>query len=71
MTELERYRNALMWVFDRLSIGAPGMTAAEQHRTFIEIGKVLRGIASPAADYRPAEWDESAKLSARQKTGAA
>lgn len=56
------YRNALLWAFDRLSVTG-GMNADEQRRTMKEIGNVLSGRSSPAATYRPNDWDESAALS--------
>jgi hypothetical protein len=56
------YRNALLWAFDRLSVTG-GMNAPEQRRTMKEIGNVLSGRSSPAATYRPNDWDESAALS--------
>lgn len=58
------YRSALLWAFDRLSVTG-GMTAAEQRRTMVEIGKVLTGRPSPAADYTPNDWDDSAQLMER------
>jgi hypothetical protein len=58
----DSYRNALLWAFDRLSVTG-GMNAAEQRRTMKEIGNVLTGRPSPAATYRPNDWDESAALS--------
>lgn len=52
---------ALMWAFDRTEIDG-GMTEAECRRTAEEIGKVLIGEPSVAAQYTPNEWDASAKL---------
>lgn len=54
--------SALLWAFDRLSVTG-GMNPAEQRRTMKEIGNVLTGRPSPAATYRPNDWDDSAKLS--------
>jgi hypothetical protein len=54
-------RKALMWAFDRLSVDG-GMNAPEQRHTMREIGKVLCGRPSPAASYKPNEWDDSAAL---------
>jgi hypothetical protein len=64
----EAYRNALMWAFDRLTIGYGGMTEAEQHHTAKEIGNVLIDRDSPAARYTPNEWDDSAKLTEAGRT---
>jgi hypothetical protein len=58
----EAYRNALMWAFDRLTIGYGGMNEREQQHTAKEIGNVLLGRDSPAERYSPNEWDDSAKL---------
>lgn len=55
------YRNALMWAFDRLGVDG-GMSPREQLHTMREIGKVLCGRRSPAATYKPNDWDSSAKL---------
>jgi hypothetical protein len=63
MTDNIAYRNALMWVFDRLSIDG-GMSPREQIHTMREIGKVLCGRPSPAATYKPNDWDSSAALKA-------
>ncbi len=52
---------ALMWVFDRTDTDY-GNTEAECRRTAKEIGKVLTGEPSVAAQYAPYEWDASAKL---------
>lgn len=60
------YRNALMWVFDRLSVDG-GMTAQEQRFTMKQIGRVLNGLPSDAALYEPNEWDESIKAISRSK----
>lgn len=60
----EAYRNALMWAFDRLGVDG-GMTVKEQIHTMREIGKVLCGRPSPAATYKPNDWDSSANLSHR------
>ena len=57
----ESYRNALLWAFDRLSIDG-GMSVREQRHTMREIGNVLRGRPSPAATYKPNDWDSSADL---------
>lgn len=57
----DQYRNALMWAFDRLGVDG-GMSAREQLHTMREIGKVLCGRPSPAARYKPNDWDSSAKL---------
>lgn len=57
----DRYRNALMWVFDRMTVDG-GMTAREQLRTAKEIGRVLSDLPSEAATYQPNDWDDSAKL---------
>lgn len=59
--ELMRYRNALLWTFDRLSIDG-GMTASEQRSTMREIGNVLCNLPSPAARYKPNKWDDSAAV---------
>lgn len=58
----ETYHNALLWAFDRLSVTG-GMNAAEQRYTMKEIGNVLTGRPSPAANYKPNDWDDSAALS--------
>lgn len=58
-----KYRNALMWAFDRLSID--DMTKREQQNTMLEIGNVLTGKLSPATTYVPNDWDDSAKLDGR------
>lgn len=58
------YRNALLWAFDRLSVTG-GMNPAEQRHTMREIGKVLQGKASPAATYKPNDWDDSAALTSQ------
>ena len=55
------YRSALMWAFDRLSVTG-GMSASEQRYTMEQIGNVLTGRPSPAADYTPNDWDDSAQL---------
>jgi hypothetical protein len=57
----ESYRNALLWAFDRLSVTG-GMNPAEQRRTMRELGNVLTGRPSPAASYKPNDWDDSVKL---------
>lgn len=67
---LAAYRNALLWAFDRLSIDG-GMTIEEQRRTMREIGNVLRGIPSPAATYKPNDWDDSASLNPTPPGGGA
>jgi hypothetical protein len=64
----ESHRNALLWAFDRLSIDG-GMTVKEQKRTMLEIGNVLRGRPSVAANYRPNDWDDSALLSPPTDSG--
>jgi hypothetical protein len=61
----EAYRNALMWAFDRLGVDG-GMTEKEQLHTMREIGKVLTGRPSPAANYKPNDWDSSAGLPIRK-----
>jgi hypothetical protein len=38
------------------------MTEKEQLHTMREIGKVLTGRPSPAASYKPNDWDSSAGL---------
>lgn len=58
------YRNTLLWAFDRLSVTG-GMTAKEQRYTMEQIGKVLTGRPSPAANYTPNDWDGSAQLMER------
>jgi len=58
---LREYRNALMWAFDRLSVDG-GMTAREQAHTRRQIGNVLRGLPSSAANYKPRDWDESTAI---------
>lgn len=63
------YRSALLWAFDRLSVTG-GMNASEQRRTMREIGNVLRGKPSPAATYKPNEWDDSAALPRQDRGGA-
>jgi hypothetical protein len=63
---LAAYRNALMWAFDRLGVDG-GMTAKEQLHTMREIGKVLCGRASPAATYKPNDWDSSAAIAISTK----
>lgn len=63
-----QYRNALMWAFDRLSVDG-GMTVREHHYTMRQIGNVLRGLPSPAATYKPKEWDDSAALRAAAGDG--
>ncbi len=63
MDDTTRYRNALMWVFDRLSvIDVGGMTVKEQRATQREVGRVLLGNPSRAATHEPNEWDDSARL---------
>lgn len=59
--ESVKYRKALLWAFDRLTTS--NLTQKEILTTAREIGKVLSGRPSPAAEYEPNEWDESAKLS--------
>lgn len=61
MDKETKYRNALMWAFDRLTIDG-GMTPREQRYTFEQIGKVLMGEPSPADSYVPNEWDHSVNL---------
>jgi hypothetical protein len=56
-----RLVNALKWTYDRLSLD-DGMNVKQQHETFTQIGNVLEGLPSVAADYVPNEWDDSAKL---------
>ena len=60
MAERDKYRNALMWSFDRLSID--DMTKREQQHTMLEIGNVLIGKPSPAATYIPNDWDDSVNV---------
>lgn len=55
------YRNALLWVFDRLSVDG-GLTLGEQKYTMLQVGKVLRGLDSPASRYVPNDWSDSALL---------
>lgn len=62
MNREAEYRNALLWVFDRLSVDR--MTPGEIRRTMTEVGKVLTGKPSPASGYEPGERDESRKLAA-------
>lgn len=64
MTNEERYRNALLWAFDRLSVDG-GMTRKEQKTTMTEIGRVLCGDPSWAGRYIPSEWADSVKASAQ------
>jgi hypothetical protein len=61
----DAYRNALMWAFDRLGVDG-GMSEKEQLHTMREIGKVLTGRPSPAANYKPNDWDSSAGLPIRK-----
>lgn len=56
-----KFRNALLWAFDRLSIDG-GMTEREQATTMRELGNVLMGRPSPAGEYVPVEWAGSAKF---------
>jgi len=58
-----RYRSALLWVFDRLTIDG-GMMTREQRYTFEQIGNVLMGKPSPADSYQPKEWAASTKIKA-------
>lgn len=60
MSRETEYRNALLWVFDRLSVDR--MTPSEIRRTMFEVGNVLQRRPSPAARYQPEEWDESRSL---------
>ena len=60
----DNYRNALMWVFDRLSVD-DGLTPQQQRKTLVEIGNVLQQRPSVASDYMPDEWTDSAKLTRR------
>lgn len=62
----EAYRNALMWAFDRLGVDG-GMNEKEQLHTMREIGNVLTGRPSPAANYKPNDWDSSARLPIRKR----
>lgn len=55
-----KYRNALMWTLDRLTVTNP--TPKEIRDTCLGIGNVLMGRPSPAATYVPNEWDDSAKI---------
>jgi hypothetical protein len=59
-----KYRNALCWAFDRLSLDG-GETLKEQKYTMNEIGKVLRGLPSAASNYEPRSWVPSAQLKQR------
>jgi hypothetical protein len=49
MTDEIRYRDALQWAFERLSLDG-GMTSKEQQLTYREIGNVLLGRPTPAID---------------------
>lgn len=60
MNDAEKYRNALMWAYDRLTADNP--TPKEIRATYHEIGNVLMGRMSRASAYVPNEWDDSAKL---------
>jgi hypothetical protein len=53
-----KYRNALMWAYDRITVDNP--TKKEMSATLIEIGKVLSEQPSVATDYAPNKWDQSA-----------
>lgn len=50
--KLGSLRAALRWAYDRLDVD-DGMTYNEQRRTVEELGKVLAGEDSWAADYAP------------------
>lgn len=63
-----RYRNALMWAFDRLKLDG-GMTPREQRYTFDQIGNVLLGRSSPASSYVAPCHADSVKLEGRCKDG--
>ena len=67
MCDTTRYRNALLWAFDRLSVDGD-MTAKEQRTTQKEIGQVLLGKPSRAAAYDPDEWADSAQFSPNRNT---
>ncbi len=54
-----KYRNALMWAYDRLTVDNP--TKKEMGATILEIGKVLSEQSSVAMAYAPNEWDPSAR----------
>lgn len=59
-TDLIRYRNAILWAFDRLTSG--GLTQKEIKKTADELGKTILGKPSQASTYVPNEWDDSRKL---------
>ena len=60
MEDRDKYRNALLWAFDRLSVD--DMTKRERQQTMLGIGNVLTGKPSPAATYVPNEWDNSVNV---------
>lgn len=59
--ELVKYRNALLWAVDYFSTDR--LTERERMTGIKELGNVLLGKPSRAAEYTPNDWDLSAKLS--------
>lgn len=55
-----KYRNALLWAVDYFSTSR--LTEKERMTGVKELGSVLTGRPSRAADYAPNEWDDSAKF---------
>lgn len=62
--ECAKYRNAILWAVDYFSVSH--LTEKERANGIKELGNVLLGRPSRAADYTPNEWDNSAKLFAGQ-----
>ena len=59
-SDLTKYRNALLWAVDYFNVG--GMTDKERMTGIKELGKVLLGHSTWAANYVPNDWDDSANL---------
>lgn len=63
--DLAKYRNAILWAVDYF--GTSRLTERERTEGVKQLGKVLLGQPSRAADYAPNEWDDSSALSPAER----
>ena len=64
--DLAKYRNALLWAVDYFS--ASRLTEKERAEGVKQLGNILLGRPSLAADYSPNEWDRSSSMNSQHQT---